>query len=119
MNRAFTLVEAVVALAVVALAFGWLVSASYFAREAVKVSALRTQAAALGAELAGKLQRDGLTGASSGTFTDAPGIRWELNMGSVSGDEMIACREARLTVLYPDVGDETGKMEFTFLVPED
>ena len=119
MNRAFTLVEAVVALAVVGLALAWLVSASFFATESAKVSALRTQAATLGCELARRMQRDGLNGGREGSFAEAPSLRWELSSSPVSDEEGVACRQASLTVSYPDVGHETGSVAFTFLTAGD
>ena len=119
MKRAFTLVEAIVALAVTAMALAWLVSACFFATESETVAARRTQAATLGSELAMRIQREGSKEGREGAFATAPSIRWELSTTPLSDEEGIACRQATLKVTYPDVGHDTGSLEFTFLVPKD
>lgn len=115
---AFTLIEAVFALAVVAVAVAWLVSASQYAADASAAASNRTRAVTLGAGLAERMQLEGLAGwALQGAFAEAPGFRWEAEVrDSAADDAAINCREVVLSVLYPGAGYEEGRVELRFLV---
>jgi general secretion pathway protein I len=116
-GSAFTLVEAVVALAVVALALGWLVSAGQHAAEATAVAAARARSAALAAGMAVRMQSGALRPvAGRGTFPEAPGFEWHLAVGPAAG--AVGCREASLAVIYPGMGSQPEEVRFVFLLAE-
>jgi len=117
-RAAFTLIEAVFALAVVAMAVAWLVSASQHAADASAAATNRTRAVTLGAGLADRMQHQGLAGgARKGVFPEAPGFRWEAEVRDGAADDpAIRCSEVVLSVLYPGAGYEEGRVELRFLV---
>jgi len=120
-DKGLTLIEVVVALAVVATALAWLVGAGHYSTEATEVAASRTTAAMLGADLAERMQLGGgWDGRAAGTFPDAPAYRWEVETEPLEGDaRQVHCRRARLRVFYAGVGSAAEHIEFDLLVKAD
>jgi len=120
-SEGFTLIEAVFALAVTALALVFLVSAGQYAADATAASANRTKAVTLGAGLAERMQLGGVgSGGSIGAFEGAPAFRWELRTaGLPRALEAIMCRKATLSVFYPSLGGREEHIELHFLIPSE
>jgi prepilin-type N-terminal cleavage/methylation domain-containing protein len=117
----FTLLEAVCALAVVAVAVAWLVSADHFAVDAATTAAGRTRAATLGASLAAEMQAGIVAPAErEGRFADAPGYRWTAEVQPVSaGPGPVHCRRVRLRIHHPGTRSTDDAVEVEFLVADE
>jgi Tfp pilus assembly protein PilV len=116
----FTLLEAVFALAVTAVALLWLVSAGRYAVEASEVAAGRTRAATLASSLAAEMQA-GLMSPDEreGTFDDAPGYTWEAKVSQGSDGEVgSCCRKVVLRVSFAGMGHAEEDVELEFLVAD-
>jgi hypothetical protein len=114
-----TLVEAVFALAVVAVGVVWLVSASRHAAERALSAANRTKAVTLGAGLAETMQMGFVTpGQAEGMFEGAPGFRWEARYEAPQGElSLTRCRDVMLVVFYPATTHDEERIELRFLAP--
>ena len=113
----FTLIEAVVALAVVVAGLAWLVSGSGFAGEATGLASDRTRATTYAAGLVERIQ-SGEELALEGGIEELPGGRWELEHATPSG-QAPGCEVAVLTVSFDTFTGEREGMRLTFLGRED
>jgi prepilin-type N-terminal cleavage/methylation domain-containing protein len=121
LRSGFTLLEAICALAVVAVAVAWLVSADHFAVDAATTAAGRTRAATLGASLAGEMQAGLVEPAGrEGRFADAPGYRWTAEVQPVgAGPGPVRCSRVKLSVHHPGTRGAEDEVEFEFLVADE
>ncbi len=117
-RRAFTLIEAVFALAVVASALVCLVSASRHAVQASVVAAARMRATTLGMSLAEEMTARGMTEfGPAGTFDGASSYRWEARIGCSDAEgAAAACHEVSVSVFHPGFAHEEDSVELRFLV---
>ena len=119
MRRAFTLIEAVVALAVVAAGLVWLMSSSHYAVEGTALAAQRTEIATAASEMVSKIQRKGeWPSETRGVFRRAGGARWRLERTPWPLDRRLdSCCRATLIVSYEGVSGKERRMEYQFVAP--
>ncbi len=120
-RRGFTLIEAVVAAAVVGCALVWLMAASRYAVRANGAASDRMKAAALALGMIEEIQSEGeFPLRRRGAFETAPGIRWELSRRPASGpSDVPGLHEGTLQVVYPGAGAEDERTEYVFLFHTD